>query len=207
VLRHRSWSSSPRSRSTPSSRRGPSSPLTGRGRRRHLPLKWLQEHRRGDAAEEHVNSAAGTGGRHLPPGLGPERDPEQEAWRLGGSEGRSPTFEQAEQRRRVLGCGSLGTVSASSRTRSDFGPNAVTNSKGSLVEPPPTVVVQAAMSSSRRSCARLARRPRNRGIARGSSLHCRCLRSTMDRHVRGAPAQLMCDLAAEKRESVARIGE
>lgn len=52
------------------------------------------------------------------------------------------------------------------------------------------------------SYAQLARRPKDRGIARGSSLHCRSLRLTMDRRAMGAPACFVCDLAAEKRESV-----
>jgi len=59
-----------------------------------------------------------------------------------------------------------------------------------------------------RRCPRIAElcsaceEAKNRGIARGSSLHCRSLRLTMDRRARGAPACFVCDLAAEKRESV-----
>lgn len=192
---------------TPNARRGPSSPPIGLGIRRHLPLKWLQDHRRGVAAESHVSSAVGTEGRHLPPGPGSERDLEKEARRFGGSDGRSPTFEQTEQRRRVPGCGNLGTVRVSSKNRLDFGPADIRALRKAWVIHSRPSSSMAATSSSKRSCARLTGRPRNRGIARGSSLHCKSLRSKMDRHVKGAPARSMCDLAAEQRESVARIGE
>lgn len=154
-----------------------------------------------------MSSAVGTEGRHLPPGRGSERDLEQEAWRFGESDGRSPTFEQVEQRRRVSGCGNPGTVRVDSKTRLDFGPADIRALRKAWVTHSRPSSSMAATSPSKRSCARLTGRPRNRGIARGSSLHCKSPRSKIDRHVKGAPARSMCDLAAEKRESVAWIGE
>jgi hypothetical protein len=94
-----------------------------------------------------------------------------------------------------------------SKRRLDFGPADIRALRKAWVAHSRPSSSMAATSPSKRSCARLTGRPKDRGIARGSSLHCKCLRSKMDRHVKSAPARSMCDLAAEKRESVAWIGE